>query len=201
MSVRVFLGGTELVGLRDPSYADPLIAVCQAAGLDFTYCPDLDCLFIASPLTGALVALRVEDTDGGLQAKLTRLLRGAGAQVVSEVGAIGRRYGDVSLRVDVRMGGKSAEVKYPAGSATSRVLACNLTCALDQTGLGVLIPRPGLAGFGSRVPLACVTLAAETLRTAPEGCALGLFLGVTRFLWWRALAQCHLRPPIPAIHT
>ncbi|MGE5623792.1 MAG: hypothetical protein ACM3UP_02080 [Methanocella sp.] len=201
MSVRVFLGGTELVGLRDPSYADPLIAVCQAAGLDFTYCSDLECLFIASPLTGALVALRIEEPDGDLQSRLTRLLRGAGAQVVSEVGAIGRRYGDVALRVLVTTGGKTAAVTYPAGSAPSRVLACNLSRALDHVGLGVLAPRPGLTGFGSRVPLARVEIGGDTLQGVSESCALGLFLGVTRFLWWRVLAQCHLKPTNPVIRT
>ncbi|MDI6871277.1 MAG: hypothetical protein QME79_07965 [Bacillota bacterium] len=47
MSMRVFLGGAELMGLWGPSYADPLLAVCQATGLDFTCRPDLECLFIA----------------------------------------------------------------------------------------------------------------------------------------------------------
>lgn len=198
MSVRVFLGGAELMGLRDPSYADPLIAVCQATGLDFTYRPDLECLFIASPLAGTLVALRVEEERSGeLGLRLTRLLRGAGAQVVSEVGLIGRRYGDVALRIIVAAGEKTAEIRYPAGCAASRVLACNLAGALEQAGLGVGAPRAELTGWGHRVPLARVTVAREAVDAATDLHAQSLFLGITRFLWWRTLARCRFEATPP----
>lgn len=194
MSVRVFLGGTELMGLRDSSYADPLIAVCQATGLDFTYRPDLECLFIASPMAGTLVALTVEEAPGGgLQGRLTRLLRGAGAQVVSRVGAIGRRYGDVALRVSVKSGRKATAVRYPVGSSLSRVLACNLVGALDQAGLGVVAPRAELADLGRRVPVARVELGQDVLAESADLCAQSLFLGITRFLRWQTLTTCQLR--------
>ncbi|MGE5552921.1 MAG: hypothetical protein ACM3XZ_03230 [Betaproteobacteria bacterium] len=195
MGVRVFLGGSELMGLRDSSYADPLFAVCQAAGLDYIYRPDIECLFIASPMAGALVALTVEEsTDGCLRNRLIRLFRGAGAQVVSEVGLIGRRYGDVALRIVVATGwSPAARVCYPVGSRASRVLACSLSSALDQAGLEVTAPRAELAGFGRRVPLARVTVAPKALAKEPDLYAQALFLGVTRFLWWRALTKCQLR--------
>ncbi|MDI6871740.1 MAG: hypothetical protein QME79_10380 [Bacillota bacterium] len=194
MSVRVFLGGSELLGLRHPSYADPLIAVCQAAGLDFTYRPDLECLFIASPVAGALVALKVEEPSSGtLRRRLTALLRGAGAQVVSEVGLIGRRYGDVALRLVVEEGRRVTEIRYPLGSALSRILACGVARALDQAGLPVEAPRGEFAGFGRRVPLARVRVAEAAPPVAADLYAQGLFLGITRFLWWRSLARCRER--------
>jgi hypothetical protein len=193
VSVRVFLGGNELLGLRDSSYADPLIAICQAIGLDFTYRPDLECLFIASPIIGALVALQVEEKEGVLRNRLTRLLRGAGAQVVSAAGLIGRRYGDVALSIIVDTRSEAAVVRYPAGAAASRVLAANLTSALDLASLKVTPPRPELRNLGRGVPSARVVVAREALAEAPEVYAQSLFLGISRFLWWRMLADCQLR--------
>lgn len=191
MSVRVFLGGNELMSLRHPSYADPLIAVCEAAGLDFTYRPELDCLFISSPAAGALIALSVDEPPSGdLGHRLARLLRGAGAQVVSEVGLIGRRYGDLALRLVVEQGRGTTEIRYPWASPSSRILACRIAGALEQAGVAAAAPQPELTGFGRKVPLARVRVPAEGLAGEGDAWAQGLFLGVTRFLWWRSLSGC-----------
>lgn len=196
--MRVFLGANELLGLRHPSYADPLIAVCEAVGIDFSFRPDLECLFISSPAAGALVALRVDEpSPAELGPALKRLLRGAGAQVVSEVGLIGRRYGDVALRLTLSEGQEVTEVRYPWGSPASRVLAGQVAGALEQAGVAVSVPRAEFAGFGHRVPRAAVRVTGGALRQGCEPCVQGLFLGVIRFLWWRSLASprgCAFQP-------
>lgn len=192
MGVRVFLGGSELLDLLHPGGADPLLAVCQATGLDYTYRPDLECLFIASPAAGALVALGVEEpSSGGLRFRLAQLLRGAGAQVVSGIGLIGRKYGDLSLHLAVEAGRDAAEVRYPANRPGARLLACRLAEALDQAGLPVRAPLGEWSlEFGRRVPTARVRLPGEAAGSAAEAYAQSLLFGVTRFLWWRSLARC-----------
>jgi hypothetical protein len=198
VGVRVFLGGSELVGLRDPSYADPLIAVCQAAGLDFTFRPDLDCFFIASPAAGVLVALGVEEpSSGSLGRRLSGLLRGAGAQVMSEVGLIGRKYGDLALHLAVERGRRPVELCYFAGRPASRLLIRCLAGALDQAGLAVGPPVRGLElGLGRRVPGARVRLPEEASGVAVETYAQAILFGLTRFLWWRSLAHFDAWPPV-----
>lgn len=191
--LRVFLGASELLGLRDSSYADPLIAVCQASGLDFSYRPDLECLFISSPAAGALVALRVDEPlHGELRKRLAELLRGAGAQVLSEVGLVGRRYGDLSLEVTVKRGGAASAVRYPWGNQEARALACSLAGALDQAGVVVGRPRSELTALWRRVPTARVHLGSGAAEVPPERQAQSLFLGLTRFLWWRSLYRCQM---------
>ncbi|MGE5508373.1 MAG: hypothetical protein ACM3RP_07840, partial [Chitinophagales bacterium] len=189
MRLRVFLGASELLGLRDSSYADPLIAVCQASGLEFSYRPDLECLFISSPAAGSLVALRVDEPlSGGLRKRLAELLRGAGAQVLSEVGLVGRRYGDVALEVSVGRNCQASSVRFPWGNREARALACSLAGALDRAGIAVGRPQADLSGLLRRVPVARVSLCASDDSTEVQ--AQSLFLGLTRFLWWRSLFRC-----------